>query len=158
MESIKELLEKKGYKRKEESWYVGYSKSFYDCNGKEIFIIRIFEYGNNLWDISYDSTLFTTITISNLKTYEEIKRGYDKLCSIPLFLINHEFYLSGTPSLIWKGKFSGEQIEMIEMKGTNYNSWKCSIRDFTGKVVKKRISSIKGLICFLKDNEMLDGI
>lgn len=38
MENIKELLEKKGYKRKEGSRYVEYLKSFYDCNGKEIFI------------------------------------------------------------------------------------------------------------------------
>lgn len=158
MESIRELLEKKGYKRRKGNWYVEYSKSFYDCNGKEIFTISFSEYGEDSWIIFYNSnTLFTTdiVATPNLKTYEEIKREYDKFCSIPLFLINHEFYLSETNSLIWNGKFSDEQIEM---KGIDYNSWTCSIRDFTGKVVKKRISSIKGLRRFLKNNEMLDGI
>lgn len=156
MESIRELLEKKGYKRKEGNRYVEYSKSFYDCNGKEIFTISFSEYGEDSWIMFYSNTLFTTHDIiaatSNLKTYEEIKQEYNKFCSIPLFLINHEFYLSGASSLIWKGKFSDEQIEM---KGINYNFWKCSIRDFTGKVVMKRIYSIKDLRCFLKNNEML---
>lgn len=159
MENIRELLEKKSYKRREGNWYVEYSKSFYDCNGKEIFTISFSEYGEDSWIIFYSNNLLTThgivATTPNLKTYKEIKREYDKFCSIPLFLINHEFYLSETSSLIWNGKFSGEQIEM---KCIDYNSWECSIRDFTGKVVMKRISSIKGLRRFLKDNEMLDGI
>lgn len=155
IEYIQDLIGK-GY---EEIGLDLYAKILFDHRKNPIINIKVgYDYRDSSWSLSVSPSkfLFTDLDWDSIGSYNDIWKIYDKELAILIFLIDHDFYLLPkqlSPTMIWKGKFSDEQINMSL---DSYNMWKCSIKNFVGEEKRTKITSLNNLKQFFKDNEMLD--
>ena len=135
-----------------------YAKTIFDHRKEPIINIEVgYDYREDSWSLYVfpSKFLFTELDWNGIGSYDGVWKIYNKELAILLFLIDHNFYLPKQPSplMIWKGRFSDEQVSM---KLNSYNLWKCKIKNFLGEEKKAKITSLDSLKQFLKDNEMLD--